>query len=370
MKAALWLACSELWARKRHFAGSAALVAAAVALFSATELVSRAREAAVASQIDYLGPSLRLVPAGVTSTELARFELGDRVIPERMLSLLRSQLSPWLRACDGRLLLSAPVDTVKSPIIGLAADGGIGSLASVHSLPPNAVFLGADLARRLGRKTGERVNFLSRSWQIHGILPPLGSAEDLAVVTHLSALQDARDVGRSLNEIRLYAEPGAPIAEVSALVRRAHPEFSILAGGARGGVAERQTAATLLRHRKVVYWLTALAVAIGLTITAYLNAAERRIEMAMLVAMGGTSLSVLVTLVARAAMIGLVGALVGYVVGAGIAIAQDAGAGLTLAWSWTQPAAAMLAAAALSTAAAIPVSVHASYQNHVRSLQE
>lgn len=370
MKASLWLAWGELWARTRHFAGSIALVAAAVALFSATELVSRAREAAVASQIDYLGPSLRLVPAGVTSTELARFELSDMAIPEHTVSQLRSELSPWIHASEGRLLLNEPVDTVRSPIIGMAPDGGIGSLASVRTLSPGDVLLGADLARRLDRKVGERVRFLGRRWRVHGVLPPLGSSEDLAVVMQLPTLQEASGVGRSVNEIRLHAKPGAQMVEVTALLRSTHPELSVLSGADRGGVAERQTSATLRRHRKVVYWLTALAVGIGLTIAAHLNAAERRGEMAMLVAMGGTAISVLVTLVARAAIIGLAGGTVGYALGAGITIAQDAGAGLALAWSWTHPAAAIVVAAALGVAAAIPVSVHASYQNHVRPLQE
>lgn len=370
IRAALWLAYEELWARKRRFAGSVALVAAAVALCSATELVSRAREAAVTAEIDYLGPSLRLVPAGLTSTNLARFELGDAMISEQTVSRLRNELAPWLRASEGRLLLSASVDAVGSPIIGIAAEGGVASLASVRGLPPSEVLLGADLARRLGKSTGDRVRFLDRSWQVHGVLPPLGSAEDLAVVVPLPALQAARGVGSSVNEILLYGTPGARIADITAQVRDTHSELNVIAGADRGGTAEQETAATLRRHRMVMYWLSALAVAIGLTIASYLNGAERRLEMAMLVAMGGRTVTVLMTLVARAAIIGAVGALVGYTLGAGIAVAQDASAYLTVAWSWTQPVAAIGAAAAVGVAAAIPVGIHLSYQDHVRSLQE
>lgn len=370
MNAALWLAWAELAARKRHFAGSVALVAAAVALWSAIALVSRAREAAVATQIDHLGPSVRLVPAGVTSTALARFELGDAVVPERTLSDLRKELSPWLQASEGRLLLSEPVDTMRTPLIGIAADGGIGSLTRGQRLPLDAVLLGADGARRLGKTTGDRVTFLGRGWRVDGVLPPLGTAEDLAVIVPLPALQEARGVGGSVNEIRLYVTPDARIADIADLLGRTHPNLGVLLGGDRGSATERETAATLRRHRTVVYWLTALAVGIGLMIAAHLNAAERRVEMAMLVAMGGTTLSVLVTLVVRAALIGLVGASVGYAFGAGVAVAQDAGAGLGMAWSWTQPVAAVGAVAALSVAAALPTAMYASYRHHVRSLQE
>lgn len=366
----LWVAWAELWARKRYFVASAALVAAAVALFSATELISRAREAAVASQIDYLGPTLRLVAAGVSSSELARFELGDKLIPVRTVWQLRSALSDWLRASEGRLLVMDTVDTVKSPIIGMAPDGGFGALAAVQNLGASEVLLGADLARRLRKTVGQRVSFLGRRWQVQAILPPLGGAEDLAVIVNLSALQKVRGVGANVNEIRLYATPGAEIAEASAILRSTYPDLNILQGADRGDPAEGQTIATLQRHRAVAYSLTALAVAIGLMIAAYLNAAERRVEMALVVAMGGTNLSALAILVARAALIGVVGALAGYVLGAAVAVAQDPGAGLSMAWSWTQPAAAMMTATILSMAASVPVSVQVSWQDHVRFLQE
>ncbi len=204
---------------------------------------------------------------------------------------------------------------------------------------------------------------------MRAILPLLGSAEDLAAIVSLSALQNARGVGASVNEIRLYAIPGAQTAEASGLLRSTHPDLNILLGADRGDPAEGQTMAMLHRHRAVAYSLTALAVAIGLMIAAYLNAAERRGEMAMIVAMGGTSLSALVILVAPAALIGLVGALAGYVFGAAVAVAQDPGAGLSMTWSWTQLALAMMTATILSVAASVLVSVQVSHQDHVRFLQ-
>ena len=270
------------------------------------------------------------------------------------------------RRCAERATLpAAPLSEMRQ-----ALDGGIGSLASIHGLPPNEVLLGADLARRLRKAVGAPITILGRSWWVYGVLPPLGSSEDLAVVMHLSAAQEARGVGRSVNEIRLYTTPAAPILEIAALLRSAHPDLSILTSADRGGSVEQETTATLRRHRTVVYWMTALAAAIGLASAPYLNAAERRVEMAMLVAMGSTATSVLVALVARGAIIGVVGALVGYALGAGIAVGQDIGAGLSMAWSWTQPAAAVVAAGALSVAASVPASIHASYRDHVRLLQE
>ena len=370
MNAGVRLAWEEMWARGHHFVWSAALVAAAVALLTATELVSRAREAAVASRIDYLGPSLRLVPAGVTSTELARFEIGDRAMPERTVSVLRDELSPWLRAIEGRLLLMRLVDTVDAPVIGIPLGGGVGSVINVDLIGPTEILLGSDLARRLGKGSGDRVNLLGGSWLVARVLPALGSAEDLALFMQLSTLQEKSGAGRSVNEIRLYPKPGSPTVEGAALLRANHPELNVVTNADRSNVAERQTAATLREHRNALYWLTALAVSIGLITAAYINARERRVEMALLVTMGGTTTAVLVALVARATTVGLVGAAVGYALGAGIAIAHDAGATVTMAWSLGQPAAVAIAAALLSTAAAIPVSIHATCQDHVRTLQE
>jgi putative ABC transport system permease protein len=252
----------------------------------------------------------------------------------------------------------------------MARGGGVGSLVSVDRLGPTDVLLGADLARRLNKMAGDRVTLRGRSWHVARVLPPLGSADDLALFMPLVTLQQMSGAGHSVNEIRLYARQASATAEVAALLRTGHPELSVVRNTDRGDVAERQTAATLRQHRTVIYGLTALAVAIGLMTAAYINAGERRGEMAMLVATGGTATAVLLTLVARAAIVGVVGAVGGYALGAGIAIGQDTSATMSMAWSWVQPVAVVIAAAALSTAAVIPVSIHATYQDHVRALQE
>jgi ABC-type antimicrobial peptide transport system permease subunit len=232
------------------------------------------------------------------------------------------------------------------------------------------VLLGAELARRLEREAGDRVRLLGRGWRVAGVVQPQGNSEDLALFMRLSTLQTAsRKVGR-INEIRLFAKPGVETDSMAVRLRARHPDLGVFENSDRGNVAEQQTGATLVRYRKAVSWLTALAAAIGLMIASYVNAEERRIEMATIVALGAASMTVLATLVARGAIVGAVGAIAGYALGAGIAIAQDSGAVAAVDWSWEQPVVTVAAAAALSMAASIPVSVRIAFQDAVPVLQE
>ena len=68
MRPVAWLAVRELTVARSRAVIACATVAAAVALGVATESISRARESAIARQIDQIGPPLRIIPEGTTAS--------------------------------------------------------------------------------------------------------------------------------------------------------------------------------------------------------------------------------------------------------------------------------------------------------------
>jgi hypothetical protein len=66
------------------------VVASAVALSVTVELVSRAREAAVANQFDSVGPALRILPAGATPHSILRDDApSPSLLPGTVEAILR-----------------------------------------------------------------------------------------------------------------------------------------------------------------------------------------------------------------------------------------------------------------------------------------
>lgn len=369
IKSAIWLAGKELITRRKRFLGNAALVAAAVGLLGSIELLSQARQTAVGSEIASIGPSLHVVPAGVSSLELARFELGESVLPAETAARLRRRLSGAAYQVEERLLLKERVNGTMAPIIGTAPE-------RLHSFLPGArfdaggVLLGMELAAVLGTKTGDQVELLGRRWRIESVLPALGSSEDVAVLMPLATLQSIRGGAPGVNEIRISADSQDRAAELTAWLRRLHPGMTVLTGGHRHGAAERETAVTLHRHRQVILVVVALVVGVGLAIAAYLNALERRVEMAMLSAMGGSGTAILITLAFPSVIIAGAGALAGYIAALAVCVLQEPSAGDALGGSWRLLAVSLAGAMSLALMATLPVAIRLSVQNHVRAFQE
>ncbi len=369
MKPTLWLAWRELMSRKTAFATGLAMVGVAVSLCAGTELVARSREAAVAAQIDQIGPALRLIPTGKTAGDLARFELGATAFHERYASKLRVELSRWVRAVEGRLLLKVPVEDRMVPAIGIDPDRVISPFDVLSGLNDKDTALGSGLAGRLGKSEGDLVVIKGSQFRVSAVLPETASADDLALYLSLRPMQELFGLPESVNEIRVFPSPGAPIERVASYLSVGHSEINILKTY-RGDVAEGGMNQSLLQHRRILYAITATVIAFCILIWSYLNAGERRLEMATVVAVGGTRMTVLSMLVVRAAIVGLFGAFAGYTVGAAISLAQDFGSAVTVVFAWRLLFVISSGTVVLSVFGALIASTFFAFREHVTVLQE
>ncbi len=385
MKPAFWLAWRELASRKSAFAIGIGMVGVAVALCAATELISRAKEAAVAAEIDHMGPALRLIPAGRTARDLARFELGSAQAAQAVgftsndVRRLRRELSRWIRAVEGRLLLRAPVGVASDPrvgregrtvsVIGIDPKRMISPFDVLERLGDDKAVLGAALADRLHKGAGSEIAIKGKRFRIAAVLPETASADDLALYLSLRPLQNLFDLSDVVNEIRVFPAPGAPVERIASYVSAKHPEINVI-NTYRGTIAEGEMNRNLRGHRRVLYLVTGAIIALCILVWSYLNAGERRLEMATVVAVGGTSMTVLSMLVMRAAIVAFLGALAGYVAGAMISLAQDFESALSVVLSWQLLVAMSAGAVALSISGALIASMFSAFREHVTVLQE
>lgn len=369
MKPAFWLAWRELANRRAAFIAGIGMVAVAVTFCAAVELVSRAREAAVAAEIDHIGPALRLIPAGKTAGDLARFDLGSAAFTMQDARKLRSELSTWIRAVEGRLLLKVPVEGRTIAIIGVDPNLVISPLDALGRLGDSEAALGADLARRLRKKVGDEMVINSARFRVAAVLPETAGADDLALFLPLRPLQRLLDLPDGINEMRVFPAPAAPIERIASSVAANHPELNVI-NTYRGDTAEHGMSRSLLEHRRVLYVITASVIAFCILIWSYLNAGERRLEMATVVAIGGTGMTVLSMLVIRAAIVGFLGGLVGYAGGAFIALVQDFQPSVGVVLSWNLVCLMSGGAVVLSILGGLPASLLSAYREHVTVLQE
>ena len=177
MRSVLWLVVRELSRRRLRIALALGATAAAVALCVGTELVMRAREDAVAGQIDRSGPPLHVVPTGVGGAALARLELGRLRLPAGLAERVRGALGPALRDLEERLVVEGVVGGVPGPIVGVP-HGARAALEPLGSLGNAEVALGSVLAGRTGTAQGAEFQVERRTFRVAAVLPSTGSADD------------------------------------------------------------------------------------------------------------------------------------------------------------------------------------------------
>ncbi len=356
-----WLALRELVTRRRRVALAALVIAAIAATVTATELVARAREEAVAVQIDAMGPALMVVASGTSAGALARYELDEGALPAGVEEAVRRTLGRDLRSIERRLVVHREVAGARVPVVGVEA----GVLpAAVEE--PGSVALGAELARRLGGASSTVVD--GRERQVKGVLPSTASAADLALFLPLAAARELAGV-EGENELRIFLHAGVSPRDAAARLARATIGAAVIRSD-RGDVADRDAQESLSRHRGVAYAVMGVVAALCLLIAAHLDAAERRVELATLVAIGASRWTVLGALLLRSAIVAVSGAAVGVAAGAVLAALQDPAAAATLARAWPLGVATVGAALAVGVAAAAPTALAAIARDPVRELQE
>jgi hypothetical protein len=354
---AFWLGWRDVAMRPGRAALAILLVAACAAVFAAMELVERARDAAVAAQIDRMGAPLKVVP------ERGADESGrPALLPASHAALIQASAGAVVRDVEPWVTFEGEVQGTRARVMGAPPGSSV-----ARSLGQGRVAVGAALAARLGVAPGSRISVTGRH-HIAIILPEAGDADDAAVFVPLTVAQAALGAGDAVSELRIRLWPEAPVKESQELLRRILSGVSVLRVD-RGAVADAEIAGALSAHHRGVLIVTAAVAVLCLAIVALLDASERRLELAALAALGARRRDLALALSSRSAVIGALGAAAGIVVGAAVAasigeavaVARAVGPLLGLA---------LVVAMLLGALAAVPSAILASTREPVRDLQE
>jgi ABC-type taurine transport system ATPase subunit len=356
MHAAAWLALREIAARPRRLLLPCAVVAVAVAIVAGVEVASLAREAAVAREIDAMGPSIYVASAGTSVDQVKRLTTAG-ALPPTALGRVRIAGAASIRLARARAFSPAAVSGVPT----VAIRDGVSERAAE---PAPRWQVGAELAARAHVAAGSYVLLNGTLARVGLVRPRTGDAEDLA----LAAAAPERSVAEAASVIEVYLQPGRSAAEVAPAMRAALPEADVLEV-ARGELADGGIDAELRRHRRLLALVLGVAVAATLAIATHLDATDRRVELATLSAIGVTRLGLTLQVSLRALACAAVGSAGGLLV----ALVGSAGSVSDLAMlvAFAQAGVAIAAGALLAClGASVPAALWAAVRSPVAALQE
>ena len=209
-----------------------------------------------------------------------------------------------------------------------------GRLLTVDDEGSNVVVLGSDLARKFKRRSGDTLEMRGVEFRVVGVLEPTLTAPDTTALVPLEAAQqllaaDAPIVVRQgltsdqlASQIVVYPEEGSDIAELAARIEEQLEQVQTITGKE---FDEQIGAATQLFEAIIVGVALISLVVGGLSVinTMAMSVAERTREIGIKRAIGASKGRIMRELLSEAAVMGLIGGLVGLVLGAAVVFAAN-----------------------------------------------
>lgn len=186
-----------------------------------------------------------------------------------------------------------------------------------RSIDPGNVVLGSLAGKVTGAREGEPLMIKGRSFNVGRILEPMGSEEDVRCWMTLADAQSLLELEGRLNEIRAIEchcseDVNDPLEAIRTELDPIVPGAGIVRMNA---LADARRAQRQMAERFIEYAIPPLLIlaAVIIAALAFMNVRERRNEMGVLIAHGYRRSTVASIVLSRSFIIGLAGAMIGWV---------------------------------------------------------
>jgi putative ABC transport system permease protein len=208
----------------------------------------------------------------------------------------------------------------------------------IEPVPKGTIVLGSELSQSMDLQAGDKVLLMSREFVVHKCHAQRGSKDDITAWIHLSDAQEMLDKKGQISAILALecACAWADIAKVRQEIAKFLPDTQVIEKGskalaraeARARVA-KEVEDSLVRVKafqvnlsdqrerfaSLLVSVVVIGCVVGVAILAFLNIRTRRSEVGILRAMGYRVKQILYLFLAKAIIVGLLGAVLGFFVG-------------------------------------------------------
>jgi len=343
----------EMIERKRQLGASLTAVILGIALIVSVRNITVFSQMAVAKELDALGANILILPKSATIQGYYNADLQGEEIPEEYVSRL---LLSDLEGLDNLSpKLSVPVDVAGASLIltgilprsefaakatwsgagifsrpagcGVVTGGEEAAPARetlvrrrvIETLEEDELIAGAEAAAAAGIGEGDRLSILGAEFRVTAVLPSTGTVDDSRLIAHLHKVQELTGKGEVVSAIEVVGCCNEISKGLVAKINRTLPDAKV--------VTVRQVVDVQIRTNRLMRRLSALLIVVllfvgGAAIANYMyaNVYERRREIGTIMALGGTSGTILRLFLGKALLLGAAGGVGGFIVGTAIAV--------------------------------------------------
>ncbi|MBN01658.1 MAG: hypothetical protein CMJ77_21305 [Planctomycetaceae bacterium] len=352
----LRLVCREIWHRKLNFLVSLLAIivlvgyaVGALTLIRAQRERTEQRVAALDDEIrkitKSLGFNINILPADQNLADFHANDFGEKTMPfEYVQRLAESPDIVTINHLRPALIRKIEWQEQQRQIVLMGVAGVIPwthrsnpKKPMTEAVPTGTLNIGSVLAEQLQLQEGDTTQLNGLELKVNKIYPERGTKDDITVWIDLQAAQNMLELPDQINLIQALecncasvdrlAEIEGEISQVlgsdvqvielaTKAIARARARVDVQAEG-QITVARMQDRATLL----LVLLVLASSILVGLL--ALLNVWERQQEIGILRAIGTSTGSIMWMFLLKALFVGLIGAIIGYLIGFGIAVRLD-----------------------------------------------
>lgn len=311
-------------------------------------------EKAVARELDTLGANVLVLPKSASLQDYYSADMHDDTIPEEY--VLRLTMSNLQGVDNLSPKLCVPVELQgsnytltgilpKSEFTAKAAWAGAGIFSRhvgcgaidvgnepkqedkrslvrkrvIETLAEREALIGHDTARTLGLHDGDTLRLLGEEFSVVAVLPETGTVDDSRIFAHLHTVQRLSGQEAVVNCIEIVGCCKEISAGLVGKVNQLLPDAKV--------VTVKQVVATQTKINGMMEKLSLIFLGIivivggaGVANYMYANVYERRREIGTLMALGADSSLILRLFLSKAAMLGIVGGVIGFLLGTALAV--------------------------------------------------
>lgn len=318
----------ELWHRKVSFALSLIAAIAAVALCVAIAITQSAAQNETRRTTRDIGSNIFIIPKTADEFEYYNTGFAETTMPEETVHQMAKAPNISYNHLIATLTQEIKIGDHTVRFVGLSGalhpPGRRKKSKMGFAIKQNHVYVGYRIAEVLAAKKNEKVQFLDRQWTVQRIEPEKGTVEDITIFGLLSDAQEALNLPGRINEIKaidclcLTADQ-EPVKILREQLDEILPEAKVYHIAAIADARAKQRQMMDLYSPFLIAVLVVVSAA-WLGVLAAINVGARINEIGLLRALGYGAGTISALVLGRAALIGLLGALLGYAIGCALAI--------------------------------------------------
>jgi putative ABC transport system permease protein len=317
----------EIRHRKINFALGSLAVMMAVALFISFFTAAKASNRETARLMLSLGFNLHIIPKDTNMNEFLLTSLPDKTMPEKYLEKLASQNQVsynHLLATLQKKINWRGFDVILTGLAPEVCPPGMEKQAMSFQIERGRLYAGYRVATNLGLKEGDTVEIEEKQLKVAKCLSESGGVDDIRIQCHLSDAQEILNLPGQISEIRAVdCLCFTPTDEPASILRKEIgpllPEAQVFHTRAIAS-ARAKTRLMVKKLFAVIVPFVVIACGVWIGVLAIMNVRDRQPEIGIMRALGYGSGRITMLFLGKALIIGLVGALVGFLVGTGLAL--------------------------------------------------